>query len=81
MSEIIINKSNVLAEVAKGGTALEVAQRMGIKLPMLRQAAKAFNINLRSKPTVALKFVDDTIEPTAKAPIKDAISFTNDTEL
>lgn len=59
-----ITKTTVLKEVQAGGDVKEVASRLGIPVARLREAAKAFNINLRSKPRKEYNFIDDTEEVT-----------------
>lgn len=55
-----ITKSTVLKEVQAGGDIKDIAKRLGIPVVKLREAAKAFNINLRNKPRKEYSFVDDT---------------------
>ncbi len=57
-----ITKTSVLKEVTEGGSVTEIAKRLAIPVAKLREAAKAFNINLRNKPKKQYSFIDDTAQ-------------------
>ena len=78
MANKTITKSMIIKEISNGGTAKEIAGRLGISPAILRDGIKQFNegvekskqINLRSKPKNNIAFVDD-IEDTDQEEEKD----------